>query len=448
METVETLNVRLLLRALLPAALLLSLPVTARAQEQREKEDVVLQGRILRPDGTPAANTPVRVDTKSGFGFFNFFGTLGFATFACFAGTNDLCPIQPGRSWKTVTDANGRYSFTFPDAKYSGEQTDTDYFLSTGIPSRFNPQEAIIGSYELELLTSVHNAPDMRLWDPAVTVKPAEGGYDVDYAPRPGSATHTNVYFGDKAATDVLKGSIIDARAVEDAAFRVSPFASKDERNEGTIYHQRFNGAGVTRRGTLVPLSRGAACTAVRKNGVRVPCAATDGDLSAPSVKAAEETCSYDFEGKPEWFNHEGCVDPVTQITIDMRSPKEVGDIRSRCGCTLTGSKDGVTWVPLAESGRFGTAQSLRYIRIEGSSVGNVPEISAWPADETQRISPITPTTDVEVISPITPKPDETTPVEERADDDLRTPWVEILSTFAVISAAAYWLSRRASMRG
>lgn len=435
---------RWLLRVLLAVGLLAATPVAVRAQEQDPYEDVVMQGRLLRPDGSPAANTPVVVTTSSGFGFFSFFATLGLSTLACFGGANGVCPVQPGKAWHTVTDANGRYSFTFKDAKRPGEQTDTDYFFNAGIASKTNPKTIVVASYELELLTSVHNAPDVTLWDPPVSLTPRELGYEVSYPPRKDSANGARVYFGDKEApATTLRNGVIDAREVEDSVFSVVPTASKDVTAEGTIYHQRFRAASITRRGTLVPISRDAPCTATRKDGTRLQCSATDGDLATRSV-ADEETCEYEPDGTPEWFNRADCKAPVTELTIDLGQPKEVGEVRPRCGgCALTGSKDGASWVNLPASGAIGTPRALRYIRLTSTSrsLSYVPEVSVWPGDDIERISPAEPdststtTGEVAAISPTKDQADE--------DDELSAPWMEILLTFAVISAVAVYLFQR-----
>lgn len=147
------------------------LPWPARAQ-QRAKEDVTLRGRILRPDGSPLANTPIYVDAvDSGF----------------FGGT---------KRYSGATDGGGNYSFFFEDAKYQGEQTDTDYFLHVKMRSAVNGSQEVDGEYELELLEPVHNAPDMVLWDPAASVQTFERDLHLSYPPRQSSTSGADTYIG------------------------------------------------------------------------------------------------------------------------------------------------------------------------------------------------------------------------------------------------------------
>ena len=438
------------LRVLAALLIVMATPVVARAQTAQttqtqppQREDVILQGKVLRPDGSPAANTPVRVDTSSGFGFFNFFATLGLSTLACFGGENELCPIQSGHSWETVTDKAGHYSFTFKNAHRVGEQTDTDYTFSVGLASTANPKEVVVGSYELELLTHIHNAPDIKLWDPTVSLEPAEHGYKVSYPPRANSQNNAQLLIGDREDNKALRNSIVDAREVEDSSFSVVPRAFDDVANEGTIYHQRFRAAGATRRGTLIPISRGAACTAVRKDGTRLTCGATDGDLSNPSVVEPQGTnvCdSFDYESRERGFQSD-CVEPVTEITIDMDKPKSVGEVRARCnGCEVTASADGATWTNLPYSGVLNTPHSYRYIRLSSkTTLQYVPEVSVWPSDDVKSISPLPDKTGdgVQAISPSNPSKDDDSTVGHE------TPWGQMLLGFAIAGAGLFAVTRK-----
>jgi hypothetical protein len=362
--------------AALVVAVLTSLTVPVHAQTtttQPPLEDVTLRGRVLNAGGLPLANTPVRVDAinDSGFAILAFFFTAGFSTLACFAGSNELCPIPNSKRFNSSTDRNGNYSFTFHNAHRRGIQTDTDYVLSLGVPSAGAPDKFVVASYELELQDAVHNAPDLRMWDPTVTVSPAEREYRVAYPRRPDSKNGAQIVVAGKplAGVGLSDSGGVDARAVEDQAFSVVANAAKDIKAAGTIYHQRFTAAPVTRKGALVPLSRGAACTAARSDRSSAHCGYTDGDLVTPGVVDAN-ACVFPEDTE--------CEPPITKVTVDLGAPKEVGEVRSRCGCTLQASRDGAAWFNLPSSGTFG-AQTMRYVAVSGESLGPVPEVSVWP---------------------------------------------------------------------
>jgi MYXO-CTERM domain-containing protein len=362
----------------LVALALLATPAVARAQTTTTLpplEDVTLRGRILNANGTPLANAHVVVDAvnDSGIAAVGFFTTLGFSLLTCLAPNTpdrELCPVPNSKRFKANTDAGGRYALTFKNAHRRGIQTDTDYVLSVGVPSQALTGAFVVASYELELQDAVHNAPDLRVWDPAVTLSPTERAYRVAYKTRPNSKNTTQVLFSGKpSGASVDDHDNIDARAVEDQAFSVVANAAKDLTAAGTIYHQRFTAAPVTRKGALVPLSRHAACSATRADGAAAHCGYTDGDLVTPGV-VDPNPCDF--------ANETQCQSPITKVVVDLGAPKSVGDVRARCSCELQASSDGQVWHNLPRSGTFG-AQKLRYVAVTGQSLGPIPEISVWP---------------------------------------------------------------------
>jgi hypothetical protein len=448
----ELFRVRLL-RGALAAALVVMAGhgiSTARAQEEPPPlEDVTLRGRILRPDGRPLANTAVRVDAvkDDGFAMFSFFFTFGFSSFTCFDPSNDLCPIPNSERYNSTTDTNGNYSFTFPDAHRQGEQTNTDYYLSVAMPSKVGGDKAAIASYELELWDAVHDAPDLVLWDPSAKVTARERGYSLAFDRRPDSKNKHTALIGKQKFADASSDSgVVDARAIEDANVTLVPNASKDVKGGRTIYHQRFDGAPVALKGTQVPLSRRASCTATRKDGsLAARCGFTDGDLITPGVVDANP-CIYFPNGEKAGSYRDvasgqevPCQEPVTTVTIDLGAAKEVGEVRSRCGCTLAASSDGRSWseVPNRE---LGAPQSMRYLRATGSSLGHTPEISVWaPWPDNVAATPLATTTTIAAEAPNVAAP--SSPTTATPDDGDR-PWLLAGVALAALAAVAYQLGK------
>jgi hypothetical protein len=371
-------GMRLLIRCSIAALLLAAVaaPTVAHAQTTTTLpplEDVTLRGRVVGANGSAVANTPLRVDAvnDSGFAIVGFFFSLGFSTLSCFGADKELCPLPNSKRFNGSTDAHGNYSFTFHNAHRRGVQTDTDYILSIGVPSRGAADTLVVASYELELQDAVHNAPDLRMWDPAVTLSPGEREYKVAYQRRASSKNGAQILFGDKPANIALADDGgVDARAVEDQTFSYVANAAKDVTAAGTIYHQRFTAAPVTRKGALVPLSRGAPCTATRADGATAHCGYTDGDLVTPGV-VDSNPCGFVATQQP-------CQQPVTKVTIDLGASKNVGEIRTRCGCAIQASNDGATWFNLPARDTFGP-QKMRYVAVTNPSLGPIPEISVWP---------------------------------------------------------------------
>jgi hypothetical protein len=253
-----------------------------------------------------------------------------------------------------MTDAQGNYSFTFPFAKAPGQQTDTDYYLRVKVPSTAHPGQEIAAEYELELLEREHNAPDLVLWDPTFGVTANDRSFVLSVTPRAASKNYA-VAFIDEESVASAPGNAIDLRDTEDAAVSLSPRAYADISSAGTIYHQRFLATRLPARGTLVPLSRGAACTATFESGATQSCERyTDGDLRSGE------------EAPASW--------PET-IVVDLRSMQTVGEVRARlCGCTATVSADGTNWTPVSASG-----SAARYVRLTSSVILDVSHISVWP---------------------------------------------------------------------
>jgi hypothetical protein len=336
-------------------------------------EDVILRGRVLNADGSPVTNAALRVDAvnDSGFAVVGFFFSLGFSTLSCFGADKELCPVPNSKRFNGSTDAQGNYSFTFHNAHRRGIQTDTDYVLSIGVPAKSGADKFVVASYELELQDPVHNAPDLRMWDPSVSISPGEREYRVAYKRRPVSKNGGQILVNGKplAGVGLSDTGGIDARAVEDQTFSFVANAAKDVKAAGTIYHQRFAAAPVERRGALVPLSRGAACTATRADGSAAHCGYTDGDLVTPGV--VDPNPCFGTARSP-------CQQRVTKVTVDLGATKAVGEVRTRCGCAVQASVDGASWFNLPPNGTFGP-QKMRYVAVTGESLAAVPEISVWP---------------------------------------------------------------------
>lgn len=441
------------IRGVLLAALVLLAGLTPAARAQSDQpplEDVVLQGRVLRPDGSPLANVPLRVDARkatSGFAIFSFFFTAGLSTISCFDPSSDVCILPNTKTFSSTTDANGHYSFTFPKAKRHGEQTNTDYFLSVAMPSRNGKNAIVIAQYELELLTQVHNAPDVVMWDPKAAIKAGTRDYELVYAPRAQSKNGLQVFVGDdqtNLSASSKNARTLEARDIEDTTLNLVPYSSKDETAEGTIYHQRFTASPVPLRGALVALSRRAACTVVRKDGTRSgACGYTDGDVAHPAV-TDPNPCQYDMDGKPYITEdvmtgeRTPCQAPVTEVTLDLRSAKQVGEVRARgCGaCAVRVSEDGAAWddVPV---GRTFASRPVRYARVSGQGLSYVNEISMWPPwpDEVAK-TPLAPE-DPTPTTPLRTSDDQALPKPGGTPNDGGIPWRLVLVAFVVLGVVA-----------
>lgn len=338
-------------------------------------EDVRLRGRVLDEAGRPAANAEVTVTANPpAAGVFFLFAASTLALGLPCVVMIDEC--FGDEQWRTRTDGDGRYDFLFPEAHEEGVETDTDYVLQVRASS------GAAAEYELELIDAVHEAPDLRVWDPEVAVGERDGRTSVEFEPLPQGEVKALFLDGEAA---LAQGDAVDARLLEDVAVEVVLYGSHDVTKGRTIYHQRFTSARVPWRGGHVPPSRGKPCTMVHEGGAPFGggCPLTDGVLRAGAV-APERQCPDDtFIRVPVT---EPCVPPIVQATVDLVTPVEsdLVVVRGCDGCVLETSADGTTWSPLAADGAAG-GRPVRLVRLSDTgrtrgAPGSVAEVSVWPA--------------------------------------------------------------------
>ena len=362
--------------ALAAAVLVGASAPAALAAQTTPLEDVRLRGRILDHAGNPIANHDVRVvanpsAAQIGFTFAVF--TLGFGL-PCIV---DLDDCFGDERWSARTDAAGRYDFLFPDAHEPGVETDTDYVLQVASPS------GAAAEYELELIDAVHEAPDLRLWDPEVTVGERDGRTLVDFEPLPQGQVRTLFLDGE---VGLAEGDTVDARLLEDVASEVVLLGAHDVTKARTIYHQRFTSRRVPWRGGHVPPSRGKPCTLTHEGGAPfgTGCVLTDGVMHGGAVHSERQCEEQRLIVVP---TSTPCIPPVVQATVDLGAPIEVDlvVVRGCEDCVRETSADGQTWSPLARDGDAG-GRPVRLVRLSDEpgrtrgAPGRVSEVSVWPA--------------------------------------------------------------------
>ncbi len=136
---------------------------------------VVVSGRVLRADGTPAGGVPVALEREPSVGeIFTGLVVIPLTLFtACL--TDPPAALCRGRSVKrTKTAADGTYSFNM-----TGDDTQTafgnarSFTLTTGTGEQAGP--AVTANFKIQ--TEALVLPDLQLWQPAVTVAPGRIGW-------------------------------------------------------------------------------------------------------------------------------------------------------------------------------------------------------------------------------------------------------------------------------
>jgi hypothetical protein len=335
-------------------------------------EDAALVGRVLGNDGTPLTGIPVtvvRTDTGSRVddllaGAF----TLGLACLADGARCGGEQVVD-----SAVTDADGRYDLTLPDAHLPGYETDDDWIVSVALPARPGELAGPVGTYELEVSTAVQEAPALVLWDVTPQVLRTGGQLRVDLPPLSaleGQSLVTQLRQQDDRVLWEQHASF-EPLVLEDVPTVVTVLSRVDievPHAEGrTIYHQVLRAGTVAYKGDLVPPSRGATCTVT--GAAILGCPFTDGAL----LDEVE-------------------LRPGGVVTIDLGPTRDIGTVIVRGaqtrGVVVEASADGEEWTPL-EIGPLGGAPGIvarsgdqlvaRHVRVRSVEALSLSEVSAWP---------------------------------------------------------------------
>ena len=390
------------------------------------RQDATLIGRILGPDGSPLAGAPVTViESRSGFGLDAALAAIFTLGIACVASPT-VCDTGDRVIDSATTDADGRYELTLPEAYLPGFETDEDWVLQVGRAPVAGELTGPSSSYELEVNTRVHEAPDLVVWDGTPAITDAGGLLRIAIPPLRGDAGLQNLAprFVDDSGDVVwgIGGETVDPRVLEDRATRLvsSGYADVTVRHDDgrTIYHQRVATATVPYAGGLVPLSRAKPCAS--STGALVGCAYTDGDLLTTTALVTDE-----------------------RVTVDLGAPAEVGLVVVRGvgshlddDLVLEASSDGTTWTRLPHRRLDGTngwsagvragggILSARYVRVGASSL-ELSEVSVWPPTEAERAAALA-------------RP----PGERTGDGGDATPWAAAGAAAALVAGVGLLLGR------
>ncbi|HVL05401.1 MAG TPA: hypothetical protein VM388_05405, partial [Acidimicrobiales bacterium] len=237
---------------------------------------VVVSGRVLRADGSPAAGVAVALLRAPSFGEVTtglVFIPLTFGT-ACLA--DPQAALCRGHSVKRAT--------TTVDGGYSFDLTGADTRTAFGHARSFTVTTGVAGATvtaNFKIQTEDLRLPDLQAWQPAVTVgagriawdPPAPGSYEVVFEDTAGR----RVWTLGSPGTEVT----FDPRILEDTAGRLAVAARSDASAEGTGVGIRRQSDQVAYRGAAgAPLSRGRRCTVEPAGTTLSPCPLTDGDLA------------------------------------------------------------------------------------------------------------------------------------------------------------------------
>ena len=361
-------------RALLALALV-SL-VGCEASNLERAASVVVSGRVLRADGSPAGGVPVALEREPSVGE-TLTGLLAVPLTLFTACLADPPPtLCRGRSIKRATTAaDGTYSFDL-----TGRETQTlfgntvSFSLTTEVTPVAGELSGAAVTAGFRIQTENLRLPDLQVWQPAVSV--TAGG--VAWRPAAPGGGESQVVVEDAAGQPVwsFDGTrsevAFDPRILEDTAGGVAVTSRLRTTAEGTtVTVLRRSGRVAYRSAAGPPASRGRHCTRGPAATPVAPCPLTDGDLAnrLPGAPGATSTTA-----------------PSTvqdAVTVDLGRAAEVSLVVVRgCACQVERSTDGQAWTAIGRATGFTAVVPsrtglARYVRLTGP-LSDLREVSVW----------------------------------------------------------------------
>jgi hypothetical protein len=330
---------------------------------------------VIGPDGQALGGVPVSVvKTNTGFRVGDALTAVFTFGLACIADP-DSCDSRSHQVDSTSTRADGTFTATLPNAYLAGFETNEDWVAQVGLAPRQGEVTGPSSSFELEVNTSLQEAPPLPLWTTAPVLRPKRGVLAVDVAPMQSSGRMSPTV--DAVTPDGhplwrFTGPA-DLRVLEDLSTRVIVTGRDNDtvqhKDGRTIYHQVVASPSVAFQGSATPLSRGVACTLDQT--AAVGCPLTDGDLLTGTAHEKGRIATIDL-GREEF------VGMVVVRGTDRADALE-----------LEVSSDGASWHRF-QTGPLGGAPGVvaterrgtsgRYVRLSSTASGELREVSVWPA--------------------------------------------------------------------
>lgn len=356
---------------------------------------VVVSGRVLQVDGTPAGGVPVALEREPSVG--EVITGLVVIPLTLFT----ACLVDPpaglcrGRSVKrATTSADGSYSFNL-----TGGDTQTAFGNARSFTLSAEVSGALVTA-DFKIQAENLRLPDLQAWQPAVAVGAGRVAWD---PPAPGSyhvvvedAGGQLVWTFDSTRTDVT----FDPRILEDTAGSLAVSARTNATAEGTTVAIRRQSARVAYRSAAgPPPSRGRSCAVGPAATPVSPCPLTDGNLANTLPPPATTTTS----------TAGAAVAPVADsVTVDLGRAAGVSLVVVRgCSCEVERSADGQTWTAIGRATGYtavvpSRTGPTRFVRLTGS-ISQLREVSAWEGAATSPPAPAGTPLPGEVPAPAAP---------------------------------------------
>lgn len=381
-------------RARLVAAVLLAvLAVACETSRVDPDAEVRVSGKVLAPDGSPAADRPVRLgggvgDDDAGLALL----TLGLS---CAGGG---CT---GRVFDATTTSNGAFTFTLKGRDTQGTFGKVRSQLVTVAAKPGEGQvSGAAASARFNIQTERVSLPTLSLVDPGLRLVPVGKSVSTRWSTR--RAGPYEVTFEGPSAVPAWRtrsaafGASVDGRVLEDTAGRVVVSGDSEDRIEGSDVTLRWRSPGLPYASTAGgPPSRGAPCTygTAATAPIELSCGLTDGNLSS-SQPQPTQCHTPDRPGGPQPTGGCAKLDVVT-INLAQRLRPDLVVLRGcASGCPVSTSADGRVFRPAGTA--TGDYATLRLDRRPTSAVrirlgtSQLREVSVWePVPQAIPLQPV-----------------------------------------------------------
>ncbi|HLT29980.1 MAG TPA: hypothetical protein VK013_08050 [Myxococcaceae bacterium] len=379
------------MKRLFAAMLTLSLLGCGEDSRLDPEDNVTVTGRATRQDGSALAGHSAVLVKEPDLGevltgFTSIIGSIGLACLS--EDAPELC--RSAR--RSTTDGSGNFRFELLGKDTQGSVGQASHFnLAVRAPARSG---AVAGASRTErfiIQSTELSTPELRLWEPQLTVSNDETEASVTFGALPEGASEARVAFHVPGALlwseAYTSGATIDARLLEDAVGTVSiRTTTTGQRDEVSFEAQHVSELIAFTGRAGAPPSRDASCIAVGDSGQPVvveSCAVTDGDFVTRFEAPADPGCQPDAEGA-------GCESARADrsLTVDLGSERAASLVvlRGLVGEVIAEhSVDGETWSAITLDGMVGelpAATSARYVRLRSKTddapVLSLAELSVW----------------------------------------------------------------------
>lgn len=340
--------------------------------ERMPEDPIFVHGRLLRADGSPRAGAPLRVE-RARQHFYE----------------SDLPVEQQDRSFKPYSEGRSEDSGYFTLEVISGDTTLEDLYSYEQYRFRVSPplEEDGHGVFAAFFFRDDVELPELRAWDSGFTVSDGPQGATLSFNAAPpvpeqppaaelpqywDSDDVTPTYIPPSTPQPVVQlhgeGGLVWQQFKATSPWLPSPYVLEDfagveaqvrALSAGEWYFSPLGAQGSALQfrlewrtprkslpaGTLRPVSRGAACAPLPRQGV---CPYTDGKLTAQTTLGDSQEpgpLSSDFGVEALTFTLDA---PARPRRVVIRGLETTLEYLPALRVVLEGSGDGATWVPLS----------------------------------------------------------------------------------------------------